>query len=53
MEGFWQSMPSSAGQASSWYQDEKSDNSKYSRADRFLKNVDRSHQNRQTDSSAF
>jgi universal stress protein A len=46
MEGFWQPMPSSGGQGSSWYRHEKTEYSKYSRADRFLKDVDRRHQNR-------
>jgi hypothetical protein len=46
MEGFWQQMPSSGGQGSSWYRHEKTEYSKYSRADRFLKDVDRRHQNR-------
>ena len=46
MEGFWQPMPSSGGQGSSWYRYEKTEYSKYSRADRFLKDVDRRHQNR-------
>src|SRR4029077_13929855 len=46
MEGFWQPTPSSGGQGSSWYRHEKIEYSKYSRADRFLKDVDRRHQNR-------
>ena len=45
MEGFWQPMPSSGGQGSSWYRHEKSDNSKYSRADRFLEDVDPGYRN--------
>ena len=53
MEGFWQSMPSSGGRGSSWYWHEKSDNSKYSRADRFLEDVDPGHQNRQRHGPAF
>jgi hypothetical protein len=44
--GFWQSMPSHAAQGCSCYRHEKTEYSKYSRADRFLKDVDRRHQNR-------